>query len=296
MRKVSLVLTLLCSVALSAVSEDSAAPEVAPSLHGTINVVVANDRGIVALTDSMLTQISQNEKGVRTSRKLSTAGQKLFRLDDRTVCTFADFASTETRHLPRFLNNTSAIIGRYEDKMKGSRPLLVSEKLEELEDLFTYYLTGVANLVGQGNSFELLIAGYDPDGTPEVGRLVLRTTLVQTAAGPFLRSVTQQRSVFPILHREVICLNGIVDVAVKTLSDSRSWMGIPEVVGCKENTGNQAMDFPIEQMSALARSIKLHTQEIHKEGGRQDADRGSYQGSSPAGGAAQIPPNPTFWL
>jgi hypothetical protein len=49
------------------------------SAHGTVNVLLANKNGLVAVTDSRLSSNGQ-PKG---------SGQKLFRLDDKTVCTVA---------------------------------------------------------------------------------------------------------------------------------------------------------------------------------------------------------------
>jgi 20S proteasome alpha/beta subunit len=266
MREASILVILVFVIGTQAVCQGKTKEGPGPSFHGTINVVVANDHGIVLLTDSMLTK-TWSANGVSLSKQLPTPGQKLFQLDDRTVCTFDGFARAVTPGLPSFLNDTSAIIGRYEDKMKASRPLLVTEKLEGLENVFTHYLTGVANIRNEGRYlFELLIAGYDPDGTPEVGRLVLGTNLEQTAAGSFLKSITLQRSVFPVVHRQVLCLNGIVDVAVEILRGSKVWMDDPGIGGCAQSTSDQEM-LSIEQMRVLARSLKQHTTERHKEVG-----------------------------
>jgi 20S proteasome alpha/beta subunit len=49
--------------------------------HGTINIVLANRNGLVALTDSRL-----SSRGRQVSR-----GQKLFKVDDHTVCAVAGF-------------------------------------------------------------------------------------------------------------------------------------------------------------------------------------------------------------
>lgn len=49
--------------------------------HGTINIILANRNGLVAITDSRL---SSNGRAV-------SRGQKLFRVDDHTVCTVAGF-------------------------------------------------------------------------------------------------------------------------------------------------------------------------------------------------------------
>jgi hypothetical protein len=48
-------------------------------IHGTVNIVLANKNGIVAVTDSRL---SSNGQPV-------DVGQKLFRIDDHTICTMA---------------------------------------------------------------------------------------------------------------------------------------------------------------------------------------------------------------
>ena len=47
--------------------------------HGTINIVLANEKGIVVLTDSMIT--------LGDGHQSPDPAQKLFKLDDRTVCT-----------------------------------------------------------------------------------------------------------------------------------------------------------------------------------------------------------------
>src|ERR1700735_4007457 len=54
--------------------------------RGTINVVLANQNGIIALTDSMVTA---------GRKQLREPAQKLFKLDDRTVCTIAGFLSSD---------------------------------------------------------------------------------------------------------------------------------------------------------------------------------------------------------
>src|SRR5437773_8729278 len=53
-------------------------------VHGTINVALGNKNGIVVLTDSMLTT---------GDHQLPNPGEKLFKLDDHTVCAIAGFVS-----------------------------------------------------------------------------------------------------------------------------------------------------------------------------------------------------------
>jgi hypothetical protein len=120
--------------------------EPGPVLRGTINVVAAQGQDMVVLTDSMLTETRQDVHGARTYRQLAEPGQKLFQIDDHTVCTFAGFASTNTPTVPDFLNNVSAIMGRYKDRLRNAGPLTVAQKLGMLEVVFSHYLKGIANI------------------------------------------------------------------------------------------------------------------------------------------------------
>jgi hypothetical protein len=142
--------------------------------------------------------------------------------------------------------------------------------LELLEAVFSYYLTGVANIRGSGKpedyTFELLLAGYDPDGTPEIGRLVLGAASEATSVGPLLKSVTQQRSVFPIVHRQIICVNGIRDVADMVLGHAGTWMVDPAMAGCERSTNSQEL-LSVDQMKALAISLKERTADRYREVG-----------------------------
>jgi 20S proteasome alpha/beta subunit len=145
MRAASIIVMLVSVFGAQAFCEDKGKVEPGPSLHGTINVLVANDRGIVVLADSRLTEITERPDGTLVSRQLPTPHQKVFRIDDRTICAFAGFAAANTPPLPDFLNNIPAMVGRYEDRLRTAGPLSVSDKLQLMQDVFAHYLTGIAN-------------------------------------------------------------------------------------------------------------------------------------------------------
>lgn len=261
---------LYCTIILvGAFCQDKTAIEPGPSFRGTINIVAANDLGIVVLTDSMLTG-TWIANGVLHSRQLPTPGQKLFLIDDRTVCAFAGFASADTSSLPDFLNSISAIMGRYQDRLRHIGPLSISAKLEELEVLLTYYLTGIANIrdgsKGEDYTFQLLLAGYDVDGTPKIGRLVLGTVVEPVRAGTLLKSVTNERNVFPITHRQMICVNGINNLALEILRSTNAWRADPAVPACEQSASDQEL-LSIEQMKALAISLKQRTADQYPQVG-----------------------------
>jgi hypothetical protein len=255
MRKAFAVLVFCCTMVGGAFCGDDSGVR-----HGTINVAVANDNGIVILTDSMLTETRRDATGVH-DRQLATPGQKLFRIDDKTVCTFAGFAAAPTDSIPDFLNNVPSIIGRYRDRLKHiTNPPTFSQKLNVLEEIVRYYLTGIAN-IRDGSPpdeyrFQLFLAGYDIDGTAKVGRMELVTVPEPRAAGPILRSITQEKIIFTIAHNQMVCLNGITDVARKILDSSHEWTG--DQGACQQSASNQK-PLSVEQMKKLAVSLKEHT-------------------------------------
>ena len=73
-----------------------ASDESNPILTGTVNIVLANANGIVALTDSNQTYMVGSEPFTH-----SKPGQKLFRIDDRTVCTIAGFGAQSLHDSPK---------------------------------------------------------------------------------------------------------------------------------------------------------------------------------------------------
>jgi hypothetical protein len=269
MHRIVYISILWCAVAAQAFCElGGSLPDESP-MHGTINVIVANDRGIVVLTDSMLTQTREDAHHIRTSLQLPTPGQKLFQIDDRTVCAFAGFASASTPPLPEFLNSVSAIIARFKERIRNPTELSVSDKLQLLEAIFNAYITAIAGIReddgAENYRFEFSLAGYDPDGTPEIGRLVLSAAPEQATAGPLLRSTTQQRVVFPVGHHQMICINGISDVALGILRKTGTWRTDPEGT-CELSTSGQKL-LSLEEMKAFAISLKERTADRYPEVG-----------------------------
>ena len=90
-----------------------------PVFTGTVNIVLANANGIVVLTDSNQTGYRPNGESFTTP----VPGQKLFRIDDRTVCTIAGFGSTFLPTFPEFTSSAAGVLDRYaaELRSKGGR-------------------------------------------------------------------------------------------------------------------------------------------------------------------------------
>ena len=96
-------------------------------VHGTINVALGNENGIVVLTDSMITA---------GEHQLSEPGQKLFRLDDWTVCALAGFvyapAAYNRSSVPELNTSAGAVIEEYARKSSRQTQQSIEEKLGAL--------------------------------------------------------------------------------------------------------------------------------------------------------------------
>ena len=252
-----------------------------PVLSGTINVIAANEQGIVVLTDSMLSRKTPNGQGGWTYKQVPDLGQKLFQLDNRTVCTFAGFASVKTPPVPDFLNNVSAIVGRYKGRLHSPESATVEEKLSLLEAIFSYYLRGTAqmlNVVGSESDYyvELLIAGYDPDGTPRVGSVILQMQPAgaQNVSVSLFDTVTPEFKVVPIARQTTAVMEGMIPLAaggvvvvhgqpklaLEILQQPADWASDPAIAAYADSR-TKGKPLTVEQMKALAISLKKHTSE-----------------------------------
>ncbi len=144
--------------------------------HGTINIAFANGNGFVVLTDSMET---------RDSIQLQDPAQKLFKLDDRTVCAIAGFLEADAP-ATEMATQTAAIIREYSRQLAAGPALSIETELRQLSFLFEVRLSGLADLRqawGRTDTlpnyyFDLTIAGYDIDGSPKIGKVSVRAELV----------------------------------------------------------------------------------------------------------------------
>lgn len=236
-----------------------------PVLKGTINVIAANNRGVVVMTDSMLSYRVSNRRGGWAYRQLPDVAQKLFQIDDRTVCTFAGFASVATPAVPDFLNSASAIMGRYKGALRGSDMTTIAEKLSLLGSVFSHYLNGIANMRSavddeENYYLELFLAGYDPDGTAKVGSLVLEVRPDGAGAGRLLLPVTLQSEVVPVEGTGSYFVHGQRGLAEQILRNPSAWANDP-AISTYTDSRIHGKALSIEQMKSLAISLKQHTSE-----------------------------------
>jgi hypothetical protein len=234
--------------------------------HGTINVVLGNKNGIVVLTDSMITLGNGHQSLV--------PGQKLFKLDDRTVCAFAGFAYAPAV-IPDLNANTSAIIHEYVRQSARQPPQTIAEKLKALAHIFNLYLSTIANVrnaSGDSTSietyeFHLFVVGYDLDNKPKIGKIKLKTKPDQT----HLWSEAEDVSVSDVEEKLTPELGGISDVAERLLKQP----GLhPNDVALRQygtsKRKNDGRALTVQEMTKLAERLAYYTSKIHREVGGEN--------------------------
>lgn len=233
-------------------------------VHGTINIALGNENGVVVLTDSMLSS---------GGHQLQEPGQKLFKLDDKTVCAIAGFASAPASSpeaaVPDLNTSTSAIIHEYVRQSAQERPQSIVEKLRALASIFEIQLSAIANVRDAlGNvtaidkyRFQLIVAGYDTDNKLKIGRITLRTN-------SSLRSEVEDACISIVEEKLIWKLNGMPDVAEQILQHPEAGPKDPVLdlyaTSLRENGG---LSLTVEQMVALAKRLAYYTSKAHPEVG-----------------------------
>lgn len=245
--------------------------------HGTINVVLGNENGIVVLTDSRIT--------LGNGDLSPDPAQKLFKLDDRSVCTFAGFAYAPGSG-DFFYTSSSAIIQEFSRQLSSTtQPISLDEKIKALSYLFTRQLTALANVRDgaqqQGTdpanySIWLTVAGYDTDGLPKI----VQVKLQNTASLPHVGNVPDDQfmeyawpsAVTAVGKPLVKGLAGIRYIADDILDDPRKLESEPAIrkyADAKEKDGGQSLT--VADMKELAVQLALQTSK--KERGVGDANQ-----------------------
>jgi len=237
-----------------------------PVLTVTVNIVLANRNGIVVLTDSNQT-VGMAEGRPHTSR---LSGQKLFRIDDRTVCTVAGFGATSLPEFPDFTSSAAGVLDKYvvELSRKGGVHGF-REKLTSLEFLFDMQLSGIGNLQHltekQAGDYGLafILAGYDTDGTAKIGKVVLGTSLSATGVfSPVLKQLSEK-----VVGRDLVYETaGIGGAAVENILNYP--MQLAEEPEIRAYANSKSLDhgssLTTVEMEALAMSLSRHSALVNR--------------------------------
>lgn len=137
-----------------------------PGSHGTINILLANGRGIVLITDSRATYSDGQHRD---------DSPKLFELDNHTVCSIAGFATDPGPFPEMRLEIAGAIRSFREGLAHNYAPLSFRDKAGALAEflrarldllVYGYQTAGVFRSMTDFG-LQVLIAGYDLDGSAD---------------------------------------------------------------------------------------------------------------------------------
>ena len=253
-----LAICVLILVVSSSYSQNKA-PQ---STHGTINVLLGNKNGLVVVTDSRLSY---------DSRPLGE-GQKLFVLDDHTVCSIAGFYSQsgpDLRGTYPLWTEVPGLIGEYLAKSKALRARskgtsdLISEKLDRLSNIYTFALEIVTNLISVDfpafvpDEAVLTVAGYEGKDLRIEG-----ITLMPKKIGQRWRYVVSDRveeNVGTALVHRFTGLTATADEIFRHLATQRHSDSSILTYFAEQMAKNGGEDLSIEDMRQIANLLEIRT-------------------------------------
>jgi 20S proteasome alpha/beta subunit len=232
-------------------------------VHGTINIALGNQNGLVVLTDSMLTG---------DGHQLRQPGQKLFKLDDRTVCAFAGFNAAPAGGGVDLYTRTSAIIHEYIGQSARQPAQSISERMRALGFLLSRNLSAIANVRDALDQptpldrydFQLIVAGYDLDNKLKIGRLTLAT---KNENGGFISGL-EEASLTEVHEDLASQLNGMSDKAKELLQTPELK---PDDTVLRDYAAslraNGGRSLTLDQLMELAKRLKIYTEQKYREVG-----------------------------
>ena len=177
-------------------------------VHGTVNIWIANSNGLVAVTDS---RISQQGKPVGE-------GQKLFQIDNHTVCTIANWyswsgPSVDQMHFPAYSSIANVINNMI---FHGAIPSNESleQKIQQIEDAVGFTLEMIQSISAAAGGPEESLASEITVGTYENGHYRIATvTLVPLSSASEFRFIEKERNILEVGKSVAFIVRGIPDVA-----------------------------------------------------------------------------------
>ncbi len=248
---------------VSAGSPALGAQDAATIERGTVNIALANSNGIVLLTDSV--QSHQDGDGWHFTQPV----QKLFRLDDETVCSIAGFASETGWSTPQLNTDVAGIIATLREQLVYHPLPELDGKLRAIGYLVGYYIDLIANrrevVTGPGTpaasyEFQVIVAGYDADGQPGIEKLVLNELVQQVPGGPRVWSHTTSVEVTRPGTRFTSVLGGIQEISLAVLNHPEQFnygAAIFRYAESKNSDGGESLT--ISELKALASEMAGQT-------------------------------------
>jgi hypothetical protein len=225
-------------------------------LHGTINVILANQNGLVAVTDSRL---SRGDVPVGS-------GHKLFKIDDQTICTIAGSYAQPGAAVEGVGYVGSAVFSKSAREFASQAAKFANLDLLQKAVLFgntlAFTFTAAMNLhdVQTGHRqlaepIEITMAGYSH------GKLsIVQLTLAPQIIEGFTRFVPSEPAEKSVNGTSFLCaLGGIKDLASEVLRDPDRYVGIDPAVKryADARKTHQLQELSVSDMLSLARALEF---------------------------------------
>jgi hypothetical protein len=290
-----------------------------PESHGTVNILFGNENGFVAVVDSMLTfKLANGQPGH------SQDATKLFKIDDRTICTMAGLYSFPgTLDIKAFAAKFPIIVTHYTrtaESASKEKPLSFYAKVELLQRVFMSELrTSLAAYLAYNPAFSitddevivLSLAGYDLDG---------RLKLTEFALKPVVQNNRIFFDVFPwpvpddapacehfgledkafhdraqqsrIIGRGLSCeVVGVPAVANKMLAHPEMYPALP-ILQVYDRAQKAGKSLTTNEMRALALALENATAEDEKKNKTENVGGDPKVAVLSKGAVSEVPPAP----
>lgn len=228
--------------------------------HGTINIFLANKNGLVAVTDSMLTR----SNGTHPSKP----AQKLFQLDDRTICTIAGayFSPGPENDLDL---RVSEIIWNFARELKVKPVGRLDQKLSALAFSLQMHLriNSLANVIHQSylepEPLRLTVAGYDEDGLLKIAEV--KIVVVGASSDIQFRVGLPESISKPAVNQPVCEIAGIPSPGNPSMRSIGNFF-VCEIAGIPNSAAESILFYPdgfrganpdIKQLALLSRNNQL---------------------------------------
>jgi hypothetical protein len=236
--------------------------------HGTINIVLGNRNALVAVTDSNLTAADGS--------LFKYQAPKLFRLDDKTICTIAGYYSA---YGPEFEDKSypvTMLISHVIDRYPGHsyKNASISQKADLLIGMLQFSLQLTENVTAtvaksKGSpilptKLYLTVAGYDGDKF-SVKQIVLEPEISSSGVLHFVPKIASSigpcQNTFLVTKGFYCALAGLPEVAKNILeSKDPDSQKVPEVKKYLQAIeSGQADALSVDDLLALAKYIKERT-------------------------------------
>jgi len=240
--------------------------QVAPqAVHGTVNILLANHNGLVAVADSALS-VTESVLG-RDRQRTVGYGQKLFRIDDHTICAIAGFYMDPG---PSFGSQKSSfaytaipnLLHDYLEERPDIARRSLTDKIESLTNSLIFGLEIVANLNQAAGiqrdlrESQVTFAGY------ENGDLIIaRVNLVPQVGLGGITYVKESVPPIRVGERLASSVAGLGDVALDALShpDKITRPG-PNLQFLAESLkADHGASLSVDDMTTIAKAIEWRT-------------------------------------